>query len=81
MLFRSAALAALIIPWHDALAPSPFKLRSAALLAPHRGNFGSPSLNLGLVIIAAVSITTLILQNSCQRPMSQVQLTTLFIFA
>ncbi|NDG37205.1 MAG: hypothetical protein EBY34_05730, partial [Alphaproteobacteria bacterium] len=77
----AAALAALIIPWHDALAPSPFKLRFAALLAPRRGNFGSPSLNLGLVIIAAVSITTLILQNSCQRLMSQVRLRPPFIFA
>jgi hypothetical protein len=61
----AAALAALIIPWHDALAPSPFASRADVFITQHHDQFVSWSYNSGLVIIAAVSITTLNLQNAC----------------
>jgi S-methylmethionine-dependent homocysteine/selenocysteine methylase len=77
----AAALAALIIPWHDALAPSPFASRADVFITQHHDQFVSWSYNSGLVIIAAVSITTLNLQNACQRLMSQSQLSLPFIFA
>jgi hypothetical protein len=63
----AATLAALIIPWHDALAPSPSDSRAVGSMTQHLDQYGSWSFNSSLVIIAAVSITTLNLQNTCQR--------------
>jgi hypothetical protein len=63
----AATLAALIIPWHDALAPSPFDCRAAGSMPQHHDQYVEWPYNCSIVIIAAASITTLILQNTYLR--------------